>query len=356
MKDSPTAYRRAAKQFELAMAQAKGPMYESFKAQLCLFVFWRHIELFGRHKSPLAAGCAIMTHARRSIEKQRRSLQELSFTIDRKSKVNRSKQGPLVLVQPDVGTLFERLWPGLGDDYFYRDTRETLIQRLKVNRIDPHKLFAGAQILDAGCGSAKYSFSFATFKPKKVMGIDVSRIAIDRALQRRNRHIAKRSLDFRVSSIAKMPFKSNSFDFVWCNGVIHHTNHYEKCFREIYRVLKPNKQCLIFVNGSLGMMEIFQKTLLAVCRTIPASSMQRYCELTGADAGTIYWMVDMMYAPSEYRSSKQVMRMMRKIGFRSIKLLEQGNRNDLIERAFVTKDPYVRLKFGEGKLFLLAEK
>lgn len=44
-----------------------------------------------------------------------------------------------------------------------------------------------------------------------------------------------------------LPFPDNSFDFIYCFGVIHHTPNTEKTVEEMYRVLKPDGTAVVMV-------------------------------------------------------------------------------------------------------------
>ena len=55
------------------------------------------------------------------------------------------------------------------------------------------------------------------------------------------------------SPAEKSPFKSDMFDFVWCNGVIMHTHTPSEVLKEIFRILKPGGQSWIYVYGSNGL-------------------------------------------------------------------------------------------------------
>jgi len=45
----------------------------------------------------------------------------------------------------------------------------------------------------------------------------------------------------------ELPYKENTFDFVYSFGVLHHTPHIAKAIGEIHRVLKPGGKCYIAV-------------------------------------------------------------------------------------------------------------
>jgi len=44
-----------------------------------------------------------------------------------------------------------------------------------------------------------------------------------------------------------LPFQDNSFDIVYSNGVLHHTENTEKAVEEIYRVVKPGGKCVVML-------------------------------------------------------------------------------------------------------------
>ncbi|WP_415271986.1 class I SAM-dependent methyltransferase [Candidatus Pelagibacter sp. Uisw_121] len=57
-----------------------------------------------------------------------------------------------------------------------------------------------------------------------------------------------------IGSLEKLPYPKDYFDFVLCQGVIHHMNNDLKGFHEIYRVLKKGGQTYISVHGRGGLL------------------------------------------------------------------------------------------------------
>lgn len=75
----------------------------------------------------------------------------------------------------------------------------------------------GQLILDAGCGDGKNSLWLAS-RGARVIGLDVSRMAIDRAIS----HDAQRSVAWLVADAAALPLRRNeSFDVVVAYGLLH---------------------------------------------------------------------------------------------------------------------------------------
>ena len=57
-----------------------------------------------------------------------------------------------------------------------------------------------------------------------------------------------------VGTLEKLPYKKNFFDFILCQGVIHHMDKDLKGFKEIYRTLKKGGKSLIVVHGEGGII------------------------------------------------------------------------------------------------------
>ena len=52
----------------------------------------------------------------------------------------------------------------------------------------------------------------------------------------------KNKFKINIGSLEKLPYPDNYFDFVLCQGVIHHMDNDLKGFQEIFRVLKKEVQ------------------------------------------------------------------------------------------------------------------
>ena len=57
-----------------------------------------------------------------------------------------------------------------------------------------------------------------------------------------------------VGTLEKLPYNKNFFDFILCQGVIHHMDKDLKGFKEIYRTLKKGGKSLIVVHGEGGII------------------------------------------------------------------------------------------------------
>jgi ubiquinone/menaquinone biosynthesis C-methylase UbiE len=91
--------------------------------------------------------------------------------------------------------------------------------------------FAGARVLELGCGTGKWLADLAA-AGCQVAGIDPSQRMLDRAHQRC-------SADLRHGTAESLPWPDHSFDRVVLVNALHHLAAPDAALRESFRVLKP---------------------------------------------------------------------------------------------------------------------
>lgn len=132
-------------------------------------------------------------------------------------------------------TNFYRLAKGRGksnSDYvkFENFQAHLVLRKLKSKGVT----FYGKSVLDIGCGRGGYSLEF--FKESAdVTSLDITRENFQ------NIHGAK----FVMADASKLPFKSMSFDMVFCSSIIEHLKEPKKLLVEIKRVLKKDGICYL---------------------------------------------------------------------------------------------------------------
>lgn len=104
-----------------------------------------------------------------------------------------------------------------------------------IKQIDPPP---GSLILDAGCGVGDFSIRLANHG-LRVHAIDFS----PSVLPETRRHVHKAGLDERIEvmreNMLALTFDDNSYDYVFCWGVLMHIHDIEIAVSELARVLKP---------------------------------------------------------------------------------------------------------------------
>jgi len=111
--------------------------------------------------------------------------------------------------------------------------------------------FAGARLLEVGCGMGTDLLQFAR-GGAKVTGVDLTPRSIE--ISRQHLSVYGEGGDFAISDCETLAFADESFDVVYSNGVLHHTPDTAAAVREVHRVLRPGGQArvMLYHRGSLG--------------------------------------------------------------------------------------------------------
>ncbi len=96
--------------------------------------------------------------------------------------------------------------------------------------------FAGAQLLEIGCGMGTDLLQFAR-AGAKVTGTDLTPRSIE--ISRQHLALYGESGNFAIADCETLPFADDSFDVAYSNGVLHHTPDTAGAVGEIHRVLRP---------------------------------------------------------------------------------------------------------------------
>lgn len=125
-------------------------------------------------------------------------------------------------------------------------------------------------ILDYGCGPGNDVVGFALYsRAKKIVGVDVSRKALDFAAHRCALHGIdpnRVELIHTTDGAATIPLSDNSIDFLLCEGVIQHASDPEQILREFFRVMKPASRGVVMVYNAdsiwLHLYTAYQRLIL----------------------------------------------------------------------------------------------
>ena len=128
---------------------------------------------------------------------------------------------------------------------------DPLTKRYAANGIDPRKVFQGKVCLDAGCGNGRGALFMLRNDAVSVDCVDISHTNIE-STSENLRQFGFDNFTCHNQSLEDLPYEDETFDFVWCNGVIMHTAQPDACLREIARVLKVGGQSWVYVYGTGG--------------------------------------------------------------------------------------------------------
>jgi SAM-dependent methyltransferase len=112
--------------------------------------------------------------------------------------------------------------------------------------------FAGAAILDVGCGSGRHVAAAYGLPGVRITGVDLNPVDLTDAVQRLNLHDAMAahgggSWHLAAADICRLPFAPASFDLVICSEVLEHVSDPRAALNELLRVLKPGCQLAVSV-------------------------------------------------------------------------------------------------------------
>jgi SAM-dependent methyltransferase len=131
------------------------------------------------------------------------------------------------------------------DRTFAEDTRIVVDRFYRVTS-SSHRFYHDAlltdcarrHVLEYGCGPDGVAFSLAE-SGAMVDGIDISEVAIQKAIAKGSDKGLSVSLNFQVMNAEDLRFADNTFDVVCGSGILHHLD-LAKTFPETVRVLKPS--------------------------------------------------------------------------------------------------------------------
>jgi SAM-dependent methyltransferase len=131
-------------------------------------------------------------------------------------------------------------------------TREDVRQRASpyVRLLDaqlPHT----ARIADIGCGTGQLVTFLALREKRQIMGVDFSRtsVAYARALKEQ---FCLDNVTLLEDNVLELGLPDDAFDFVFCNGVLHHTGEPKRGFRHVVRVAKPGGYITVGLYNRYG--------------------------------------------------------------------------------------------------------
>ena len=96
--------------------------------------------------------------------------------------------------------------------------------------------FRDARLLEVGCGMGTDLLQFSRGGARCV-GVDLTPRSIEITQHRFKLYGANGA--FMISDAENLPFRDESFEVVYSNGVLHHTPDTEGAIREVHRVLRP---------------------------------------------------------------------------------------------------------------------
>ncbi len=214
------------------------------------------------------------------------------------------------------------------------------------------KFFKNKKIIDIGCGSGRFTVAFAKLGAKLSVGVDLGDdgLKIGRLIAKRQK---LKNVKFYKANVLKLPFKNNSFDFVFCKGVLHHTGNTYRGLSELKRVLKKNSNAFIYLYGSGGIFWKTRKLMRKVMKEIPLDYSINVLKMIGMPSRrTIF--VDSWYVPIEDHINQNHLETWFKKNNIEFKKYNKAKKTEL--EYMEKKEKYFKEFFGSGELRYVIKK
>jgi ubiquinone/menaquinone biosynthesis C-methylase UbiE len=213
----------------------------------------------------------------------------------------------------------------------------------------------GKVCLDAGCGSGRAVRSMLKDGAAKVYAIDIGDECVSNTRDRNIRWQDR--IDVRKGSVLALPYSNNYFDFVHCDGVLHHTWAPFEGFRELVRVAKPDAPIMFGLYGAGGLLNFCIYSARLFQHVIPRPLVERILRLVTSDPIKIYVFLDPLYVPiREVYRKRDIHDWAARAGVERLKLLEHRYNYKGIDRLLKDYNSFGSWLKGAGYLTFLGFK
>jgi ubiquinone/menaquinone biosynthesis C-methylase UbiE len=251
-------------------------------------------------------------------------------------------------VKSHTGQHYGNLFKDFDHQSYFNEAKELLKTRLDRNDVLIPNLNK-ARVLDQGCGGGRYTTAWKLLGVREAIGLDFSEIGLIDARNRINA-AGLNDVSFVHGSVLEMPFEDESFDIVYSNGVLHHTENWKKGIEEQLRVMKKGGwgwQYLIENPGGIFRDKI--EILRAIMKDVNKDYAQKVLKSMGIPNNRVFYMLDHVMVPINTRiKPEELENELAKNGAINIKRLNRGTDFDRIEAVY-KNIPYAKEKFGVGE-------
>jgi ubiquinone/menaquinone biosynthesis C-methylase UbiE len=251
-------------------------------------------------------------------------------------------------VKSHTGQHYGNLFKDFSQISYFTEAKNLLKTRLDNNEIfipDLNKL----KLLDQGCGGGRYTAAWKLLGVGEAVGIDYSQTGLFDA-QERAKNAGLDNISFVHGSVLEMPFEDESFDIVYSNGVLHHTEDWRKGISEQLRVMKKGGwgwQYLIENPGGIFWDKI--EILRAIMRHVNKEFAQKILKSMGIPNNRVFYMLDHVMVPINTRITVSELEHELTInGAVNIRRLKRGASFDRVELIY-KNIPFANQKFGVGE-------
>jgi SAM-dependent methyltransferase len=186
------------------------------------------------------------------------------------------------------------------------DSRQSLRQKASAGvfgRLLDDQIPHSATIFEAGCGTGQLTNFLGMSRSRTAVGGDICMNSLQLAKGFRDR-FSINNAHFVQMNLFRPAFRSESFDYVICNGVLHHTSDPQGGFRSILDKLKHGGYVIIGLYNQLGRLPtLWQRSLIEWFGDAAAVFDRRLWGRRLGQARWDAWFMDQYRHPHESRHS-----------------------------------------------------
>jgi len=228
--------------------------------------------------------------------------------------------------------------------------------RFRRNALDAERIFKGKRCFDAGCGNGRGSLFMLMNGAAQVHAFDISGKNVE-STRKFAAEFGFANIQAQQGSLERLPFQDESFDFIWCNGVIMHTEHPNQCLSELARILKTSGQMWLYIYGSGGVYWRTISHLREMLKHINVNTCMTYLKLFRYPTRYIAEFIDDWYATYlRTYSHEDLSNRLQELGFEKPTLLKYGTDYDTSHRINVFAADAEKELMGQGDLRYLLTK
>lgn len=172
-------------------------------------------------------------------------------------------------------------------------------ERSTFARLLDASLSGDATIAEIGCGTGQMSLYLARVD-RRVVALDLSREALMLAAAAAHRY-GTRQIGFVECDLAQLPLRDETFDVIYCSGVLHHTPNPRAAFTSIAKAVKPGGHVVLGLYNRYARLPLRLRRLIARAtgyRWIPFDPVLR--DRKAEPARREAWLRDQYRHPEEH--------------------------------------------------------
>lgn len=150
-------------------------------------------------------------------------------------------------------------------NYKDNDNKQSILEKGNRNLLArKFKKFIGfkKKVLEVGCGTGQLSIYFSLGTNNKIVGFDPTIQSLSLAKNFADKNEIT-NIEFINADIFDDVLVDNYFDFIWCNGVLHHTKDPYKAFEIVTKSLKDKGYILVGLYNKIGRIRTILRKYLS---------------------------------------------------------------------------------------------